>query len=443
MKKLSETQEHVFQPSISPKAINLFRNTLIGILLSSILALGITSRIDNLNNVAERSPDENTYTYFAKTIVQNGVSEGIKMLTKEHVSNKETWIYFPPPPTRVGYFWLISGAMRITNSTDIKIGAYVSCAFSIISLLLLIVIGLRLFNTWITLFALLLMSVSPVELAIARRTWQDAIVECVGLLLIYLSCEICRNTKRIIWYPLLIVTGSCFLSLKESAVLIYGLCIIWLLWILLFKEQSILKGLFLIIASSLGVGITIAILVHISGGISAIAESLKCWIKAMPTNQYAIEYQSGPWYNFLQGFWIVSPVSTILCLIGIAGTLSSKENLRREDFLCNPTNRRAIIGITLFMITFLIIAMSTPLFQNFRYISILFVPFYLISGLGLWYVISIVKSSLKSLSFYLIILIIAIALILTAMRDYSAFIKIFIRTGAKDVSIKMLKDYSR
>ncbi len=419
------------------------RIMIIPIILSLVFAIGIILRVDNLGNVAQRSPDEYTYTYLAQKIVQHGVSEGIKLVTQEQLSNKELWIFFPPPPTRVGYLWLLAGVMKTLNNVGINVGAYISLVFSCISLLLVMALGLRFFNPWITLYALLFMGVSPMELAIARRTWQDAMVGCIGLSLIYFSCEISRNIKRPIWYLILIVIGTYYVSVKESGIFIYGLCVMWLLWVLLIKEKSILNGMCLIILSALGVGVAITILTQISGGVTTIIDSMRCWVKAMPTNQYAIEYQSGPWYYFLEGFWIVSPLSAILCLIGIAGSLLPQEILPKTGTFSNAVNHRAIRGIVLFIIVFMTAAILTPLFQNMRYVSVLYAPFYLISGLGLWCVISIARSMLKVFYFRIAVASIIVAIIFMAVRDYKAFEKIFIRTGIKDVSIKMLRDYSR
>ncbi|MDD5679781.1 MAG: hypothetical protein PHI59_00865, partial [Candidatus Omnitrophica bacterium] len=240
-----------------------------------------------------------------------------------------------------------------------------------------------------------------------------------------------------------IVIGSYYISTKESGILIYGLCIAWLLWVLLIEEKAVSKSILLIACSAVGVAITAATLLYIGGGISNILASLQCWVGAIPTNQYAIEYQSGPWYYFLQGFWIVSPVSMLLCFIGIIGTLSANERLQNMDSLFNATHLRAIRGIVLLLIVVMTIAMATPHFQNLRYVSVLYAPFYLISGLGLWYIISAAKSMRKGSYFHMAITLIVFTLIFMAIRDYNAFEKIFIRTGIKDVSIKMLRDYSR
>lgn len=409
-----------------------------------VFAIGVTLRITNLNNVARRSPDERTYTYLAKTILEKGTVKGVKLLIEEHSSNQELWIYFPPITTRTGYLSLLAAIMKIASSVDIKIGSYISCAFSIVSLLLLIAIGLRFFNPWIALCALLFMSVSPMELAIARRTWQDAMVGCLGLSLIYFSCEISRNTNKIFWYIPFIILGSYFISVKESGIVIYGLCIIWLLWMLSRKENFLSKSILLITSCSLGLAVAVAILIYISGGIQPAIQTFNIWKAAIPTNTYALEYQSGPWYYFLQGFWIISPFNAFMCLIGMAGTLLSVKALREMPPLSDQAKRRSILGIIFVAAAFMIIGLATPHFQNLRYVSALYGPFYLVSALGLWYIISL-AGVFKSKGFYSYIVVIGIIIAVgfAAARDYHNFKKIFIRNGILDLSIRMVRECSR
>ena len=125
---------------------NALKKATIAALLLSILTLGITLRVINLDNVAARSPDEEIYTYQARVISIGGI-EGIRSLIKEHCQNKALWIY--PPPTRIGYTGLYSMVMRLTNRTDEKVGSYISCVFSIISLVLLIVLSLSSFAIYL------------------------------------------------------------------------------------------------------------------------------------------------------------------------------------------------------------------------------------------------------------------------------------------------------
>ena len=80
--------------------------------------------------------------------------------------------------------------MKLMGRYDTRLITAVSCAASILSLGVLLWIGLRFFNPWITLVAVTLMAVSPMDLAVARRAWQDEVLGCVVLVIVGLSCEL-------------------------------------------------------------------------------------------------------------------------------------------------------------------------------------------------------------------------------------------------------------
>jgi hypothetical protein len=64
------------------------------------------------------------------------------------------------------------------------------------------------------------------------------------------------------------------------------------------------------------------------------------------------------------------------------------------------------------------------------------------AGLGLWYIVSFIKLKMKDFFVYVAIAFI-IAIILMAASDYRNFKKIFVRTDIPDVSIRMVREYSR
>lgn len=439
LKKQSEDGDAVSASTTLPRPDKKLGLFIIAILFLAIFSIGVVLRVTNLE-VAMRSPDERVYTEQGKTIVQKG-AQGIKLLVHQDAINSAMWIY--PLPTRVGYLWPLAAYMKLINSTDIKAGSYISCFSSIISLLLLIVIGVRFFNKWIALFGLLFLSVSPMDLAIARRTWQDAMFGCVGLFLIWFSCEISRSGRQIIWYAFFIITGSYCILIKETGVIIYGLCIIWILWILLAREKAVLRASLLVSFAAIGVILSVSLLAYASGGVLHVIEVLKHHKEAMPTNQYAVDYQTGPWYNLLLGVWIMSPANTILFVIGIIGLLFDGRLTNREPILPDAKKKGAISWIIFIIIAFMTVAIITPCFQNLRYISVLYIPFYLVSGLGLWFIISLARYIFKGFSFSAAIALIIIASGVTALSDYKKFEKIFVRTGIADLSIRLLKESSR
>lgn len=411
------------------------QKSIILILFLSIFVIGVTLRINNLGNVTKRSTDENIYTAQAKVLVLEGAA-GLKTLIEVFNSTSSAWIR--PPPTRIGYLWLLASAMKITNDESVNTGAYISTVFSILSLLFLIVIGLRFFNQWIALTALLFMSVSPMELAIARRTWQDAILGCLGLTLIYFCCEITRNINKIIWYILFFALGSYCILIKESGIIIYGLCIFWILWIYV-EQKHFLRGAFLVLIGVIGASISILILINNARDLTSVLTVFKHVKEGMPTNTYVVEYQSGPWYYLLEGFWILSPANVILCAVGILGTVLPSSTLQKITSAPNSKNKSTILGIIFFITTFMFIIIITPYCQNLRFVSPLFAPFYLLSSLGLWYIVSFAKFILKKRYFYIIIASTLMVTTFIAVSEYQNFRKIFIEGATLDLSPKLMK----
>jgi len=154
-----------------------------------ILSMGLGLRLSHLD-ITRRSPDEGIYTYQAKKIAENG-PEGTRQLIGEY--NKDKWLWVYPPPTRIGHNYLVAAVMKISGAYNEMAGTYVSIFASIGTLFILLVMGLRFFNPLITLIALVGMSVSPMDLAMARRCWQDSLLAFFGTLYVYIIGELAGN----------------------------------------------------------------------------------------------------------------------------------------------------------------------------------------------------------------------------------------------------------
>jgi hypothetical protein len=426
------------------KSSEIFNIIIPVILLMLIFMLGVTLRVHNLN-VVHRSSDEAVYTLQSRVIAQEGV-QGIRALISHYNVTEKLWIF--PPPIRLGYLWVISSFMNISGIDDERAGSYLSFAFSVITLFLLIVLGLRFFNVWIMLFALLLLSVSPMDLAIARRTWQDSMVGCFGMALVYCSCELLRSVSQhkddplsfktaggmcqILWFLIFVSIGSYCILIKESGSVIYGLTAIWVLGVLCIKEKNISKSIYFILYGMLGAVIGITIFARAAGGINNILTVLRHVKDAMPTNAYAIKYQTGPWYNLIYGLWLLSPASTLLYFVGIFSAVLRKD----------LKEKTAVFGLIFFVVTLMTITSLTPYCQNIRYISALYGPFYLIAGFGVWNIMLLISSLLKKVPFWSIILIFMFLVCSIAVYDYRNFEKVFIRTEIADVSIRLVREFS-
>lgn len=405
-------------------------------IIISIIAAGVALRVVNLLNVEKRSPDELIYSCQAELVAEQGPIKGTASLIKEYNTTKKLWIY--PPPTRIGYSWVLGTLMKKTANTETYLGSYISFAFSVVSLLLVALIGFRFFNPAVTIFALLFMAVSPPELVMARRTWQDAMFGSLGLLMAYFSMEIMRNPKRLVFYALLVVLGSYIMLVKEPGIIVYGLCILLAIWTLLVKEKAPVKAAVLAAAAAAGATLSVSLLIYACGGMQPILTVFRHVKEAMATNVYAIENQSGPWYYFPLAFWRVSPLSSLLFLAGAAGTMLPFDISDRPDAFPDVRARYAVRGFISFGLAFFAIALLTPYCQNLRYVSVVYGPFYLTAGLGLWYIVLITRPYLKNLAIIAAFLL-AAALILAAIYDYQVFYDLFIASTNNDMPIGILR----
>jgi 4-amino-4-deoxy-L-arabinose transferase-like glycosyltransferase len=392
------------------------------IVLVVLVCVAAGLRVENFRNVNTRTPDERVYTYQAKTWLESGRA-GIRSMVNEYKGDAETRWY--PPPTRVGMIRLVADMMRWTGRGDESVGARISCVASIGSLVVLALIGIRFLPPWAACAAMLFYAVFPAELAIARRTWTDALVELAGLLLIWFTCEITRNSKRIIWYPLFAVVGSLGVLVKESMPVPYGLCALWILWLLMRRRDwtgvTILVG-----ATAVGMGASLWWLSDQVGSLADYVGIVMGIPKANAANPYALEYASGSPFLMLLAFWIVAPVASLLSLAGLVAVLKKRE--------------RPLVFLACFTVAYIGIAMAMPHFLNLRYVGNTYGSFCLLAGLGCWYLISRGWAWLD-VADRRAFAVLAIAIVLGgAIADYLRFQRYFVRDETVDLSIKMLLD---
>jgi len=287
------------------------------------------------------------------------------------------------------------------------------------------IIGIRFLPPWAGCAAMLFYVVFPAELAIARRTWTDALVELAGLLLIWLVCEIARDSKRLIWYPLFALIGSLGLLVKESMPMPYGLCALWILWILVRRREWRTVPIF-VVATAVGMGAGLSWLSDQVGSLHGYIAIVMGIPKANAANPYALEYASGSPWLMLQAFWIVAPVASLLSVAGLFAALRKPE--------------RPLIFLASFTLAYVAIAMAMPHFLNLRYVGNTYGSFCLLAGLGCWYLISKGWEWLD-VTDRQAFAVIAIAVVLgSAAADYLRFQRYFVRDETADLSIRMLLD---
>jgi hypothetical protein len=429
LKKKEDARLEVFVAKIEGGSGRRIRNFFVSIILFQAFFTGSVFRLESMHQLDGRSADEGIYAYFTTTIMEKEIS-GIRLLLRNFNANKESWYY--PPPYRIGYLVPIALVMKITRVPSLQGGVAVSCFFTIVSLLLMMMFAIRFFNWPIAALALFLAAVSPLDIALAQRFWQDAMMGCLGMLLLYLSCRIIKDFRKTIWMVLFIVAGAYGLLIKESAVIIYGLCLLYVLGFLIFREKEFKRAGLLVIFSILGMAISAGILFWVVGGAPIVWEAISHIRGIMDGSPYGVRTCSGPWFQIIKGFWLLMPCSMVLCALAIVVALFNKIKPKVLFFHKNQD----IVFFMIFILTAYIgIITYMPNLKNMRYMGVVSGPFYLLSACGVWEVILFLRAKLRNCFFYLAMIFLVLCLIVFALIEYQRFWDLVVKSRLNDLAI--------
>jgi hypothetical protein len=404
-----------------------------GILLIAILLAAIFLRSQHMTDVTTRSPDERTYTAYASRLADEG--PGVyRELFADYDRQPDRWIY--PSPTRFGNVLLFAGVMRATGVRDGRAGGATSWLFSILSVALVAWMGLRFFHPCVALFATAFMSYSFGELGMARRAWQDSTVGFCGLLTIYLACEIDRRPRAKGLYVALSVVGAFSLLTKETAVLSYGLVLLWLVaWAIWNSSWSRVAAIAAMGTASLAV--TLAVLAALAGSVRVAMSSVEHSTRS-GAGAWAQQFCSGPWYQLPYLLWMVGPLTAAAALAG-AGVAVSLRWTGVSNYLGIVDPRAA--GLAAFIaIAFVSFASFVPHLQYLRILSPADGSYCLLAGLGIWFSLALVRGSFARdargrLAGHAAALVVGIVLVVSGMNDYRAFTTIVVHSGMEELSV--------
>ena len=383
------------------------------------LLLGACLRLFNLGNVGERTPDEKTYTAQAAALLGEGLP-GLRRMAAEYVQDNN--YRYLPPPNRIGYTAPVAGLMAATGRSDALIGAWVSALASIAGLAVVAAIGVRFFGPWVGALAVLLLATFPPDLVIARRAWSDALVSLLTVILLYCALALARSATS--WRPALafLAAGSIFAMTKETAVIVSGLCLVW---IVASQRRSAIP----LAAATVVAGILSLAFVAWAIGGAAILWDIQSRIGSFHrVNPYAIDYQSGPAWWLLKSFWITSPWTFALALAGLV----------TAPFFDAWRDRRAVIALAGFVAVMLAIPLALPAWLNLRYSSLAFGPLCLMAAAALYQGLRMLQARLPSATVTAPAILAGVGIAAAGLGDYRYFNRWFVATQTADLSVRML-----
>lgn len=388
-----------------------------------VIALGAVLRIVNLNGVLQRTPDERNYTWEAATLLQQGAA-GIHTIVAAQPENLSL-----PSPTRAGYLFVLAATMQLTGQLTPEAGAELSCAASIVSLLLLAVLAWRIFSPLCAIASVALLAASPLALMTARRSWQEACVEALSLAVLWLAFEIALGRRTLGWLAAFALLGGYSVTVKEVAALGFLLCVAAALFVLFRHGETRTAWLLLGLCAFTSV-LALGWLAWLLGGVPAMLSSYTQTAKFLNINAYSIAYEAGSPWQLLHAFWSVAPLAIPLAILALACAA-----IRSISFAFGRLRTLAPAG---YAAVFLLLAVALPHHINLRYLCVVFAPLYLLAGVGLLQGISLVQYRLPPRAFFWPEAAALLLLLVFCALDYRTFRQDFAVPDVQDLSLRMV-----
>ena len=395
------------------------------VLFAIVFAIAIWIRMANPAPPVE-SWDEQFYIHYTSEIL-DAPRDAPRDFVARYNATPGVWTY--PIPLRIGYFYAVAAIAAVCHVTPAQAGIALSTAASILQLAMLAILGLRFFNRWTVLIALALLAVSPQDLAMARRTWVDGVSGCVAMIILWLCVEISiRPRAAKLWFAALWICSFWFLLLKETGAVFFGLCILGL-GIQRWRQHRTWKPVITIFAGAACAAIcSFVVMTLLCGGVSAALLTVRHNAQAAPGNSYGMTFQSGPWYSFPIGLWVLSPFAALL-LPG--GKLCTTLSMTAEQ-------HNILTGLAGLTILVIIAATLPPALKNLRYISFIFAPIYLMAAVGLTYALTCLRNIVGLRARPAVTGCAALLLVYFSWSDYSLYRDICIDHPLLDLDIRQL-----
>ena len=413
-------------------------------LLVMVFFLGVVLRMAAFEAPIVRSPDEGTFAAQARGILAEG-SSSIAVAAERVRHDPSLW--FVPSPLRAGYTMLLAGVMRATGHTTELAGAVLSLASSMGCLLLAMHLGRRYLSMEAAILGALFMAVSPLELFIARRAWQEAFTELLALGLIALAAWAISSVRyrRTVFLAFAILGGYC-IAVKELAAMVFVFCLLWLLANLLLRRE-VWTAVALLATCLLASGAAVLWLGQLMHGLGAALDFEGTWLRMGHLNPYAIEYETGTPMDLLAVLVPISPTVFLAGAIGLAGLAALALGRRSAGRPMQRYFAARNVGVACLLAVFTVVFFGLPLIShyrlNLRFAAVAFGTLDLMAGVGLAAVCIRLRKVMAPLGRVAAMGVLGFALSVAAYRDAEMFHDHFLWSGAQDLSLGLLQQAER
>ena len=378
-------------------------------LCAAILLLAAVLRFANFR-VVDRSPDEKLWTEFGAHIAREGPAW---VTSTARAFDRDEDVEFPWPE-RIGYTCLVGLAMRVSGDTTVRAPEALSTITSLTAVALTGVIALEFLEPWTAVPAMLFFAVSPLDLALARRAWQDDVMALVTLLAVWAFLRHLRSGGRGALAAFFAIAGYGML-VKESGVIAFALGTLGLAWIAWLRSRRLREPLLVLALGAVTALCAFAVVVGVTGGWAELRRLYALSREALAPDDYLRRYQMGGPGYYVTGLRILQPVPF---LFGAAAALLA---ILRVPFLRgSERSRGALAALGALVLGFGAVAFGYYS-KNMRFLSPIYAPTFLLAAALIAAIAGWVRARAPRALARTVIAVIAIAVAASAALDVRRF----------------------
>ena len=284
----------------------------IAIVLLLILGVGAVLRIWTTRTYTKEGQDEHLYGIYVNTIDTTGGITHYRKLIAMNRQVQEGYSQAFVPATRIGFIWPAYACFKVFHVTPIQSLRIVSCASSILLLLLAARIGWHAGGKIGMLGLTALMSTAPLHVYLAQRSLIDGYFAFWAVIVLWLLWRNLRIKRHWGWLSAYGISLTILVLTKESAAFVF----LALLGVLAMGRLLRLGevGLELVATTLLAPALAVGILCLLMGGPHEFISFFQLFAARNEVSDYSIATQDGPWFRYLIDFILISPLVAVLAI---------------------------------------------------------------------------------------------------------------------------------
>ncbi|MDP9292107.1 MAG: phospholipid carrier-dependent glycosyltransferase [Verrucomicrobiota bacterium] len=280
------------------------------IALGLILCLGIAMRIYP-SGAQMKGFDEELYRKYVVLLNANGVLK-YPDICQSYINAQREMATVILPPTRFIYIYCGHAWSRLFRMAPLPALHSVSCAFTILTLLLSAVFTWRVAGPQVACAVAALMSFAPTQVHMSQHALIDGVFAFWALFAVWCLWENLRAPNHPAWLGVYALVLALMVMTKENAFFVFvalGGLILINRWAGFGKVTPAL-----LIATGGGGLIGVLCLALLAGGAGSLIEIYKMVVTKASQLPYAIQFCDGPWHRYLLDLLLVSPLVMLLAI---------------------------------------------------------------------------------------------------------------------------------